>query len=213
MVASPLRKAAMKPRTRTTIAIAFALCAAVAAAHGSAPVGSGQTVVAASVLPDLARAQAIAIDDVWNGFSRLAPIEAHYVLQRAANGFRGSADFSAGGGYPGGPTHAQAQLTLPPAAASAFFATLAKTPLHGGEYTPKRRRTDDYPDMTITITIDGKDVIFSSQSQGEERAPWLVHSGDADYVSDSGLPAAALAHLAPYLKRDVLDAIVEKLKR
>ena len=188
-------------------------CALCIAAHGAAPAETAPVLIAATVLPDLGRAQTIAIDDVWNGFSRVAPIEAHYLLQRAPKGFEGRADFSAGGGYPGGPTRAQADVELPQGSVDAFFRILAQAPLHAGEYTPKRRRSDDYPDLTITITIDGKDVIFSSQSQGKDRAPWLVHSGDADYVSDSGVPAAALENLAAYLKRDVLNAIVEKLKK
>lgn len=198
--------------TRYATIPALALCA-IASARAAVPAASADVVLAATVLPDLSRAQAIAIDDVWNGFSRLAPIEAHYALQRAAQGFAGSADFSAGGGYPGGPTHAHADVALPQAAVAAFFSALAQTPLHAGEYTPLRRRTDDYPDMTVTITVDGKDVIFTSQSQGTTRAPWLVHAGDADYVSDSGQPAAALDRLAPYLERNVLDALVEKLKK
>jgi len=192
---------------------ALAACALSAAAHAAAPAETPAAVRAAAVLPDLARAQTIVIDDVWNGFSRIAPIEAHYVLQRAPNGFSGRADFSAGGGYPGGPTRARADVAVPPAPVDAFFRMLAQAPLHAGEYTPKRRRSDDYPDLTITITIDGKDVLFSSQSQGKERAPWLVHSGDADYVSDSGVPADALEKLAPYLRRDVLDAIVQTLRK
>ena len=163
-------------------------------------------------VPDLARAQSIAIDDVWNGFNRAAPIEAHYVLQRGADGFRGHGDFSAGRGYPGGPRQGHADIAIPQAVIERFFAALAQASLHPGPYKPKRGHTDDYPDIAITVALDGKEVVFASQSQGKERKPWQVTIDGREYVSESGEPAVALELLQPYLKRDVLNAILEQLK-
>lgn len=183
-------------------------CGAAAGAGPSAP-----TTLAGLQVPDLAHAQSIAIDDVWNGFNRAAPIEAHYKLQRGADGFRGEADFSAGRGYPGGPKHVPADIAIPQPAIDKFFAALAQAPLHAGPYTPKRGHTDDYPDMTITLSVDGRDVVFSSQSQGKERNPWHVTIAGREYVSESGQPAAALDRLAPYLKRSVLNKLLEELNR
>lgn len=170
------------------------------------------TTLAGLQVPNLAHAQSIAIDDVWNGFNRAAPIEAHYALQRGADGFAGHADFSAGRSYPGGPKQARADIVIPQAAIDKFFAALTQTPLHLGPYAPTRRHTDDYPDIAITLAVDGREIVFASQSQGKERMPWQVKIDGREYVCESGQPAAALELLAPYLKRDVLNAILEQLK-
>lgn len=191
-------------------ALGLVLATAPLAMAAAAAAGSGPVAVR-SVLPELDRTQSFTIDEVWNGFTRVAPIESHYALQRSADGFAGHVEFSAGGGFPGGPTRAAADVAVPQAVIDAFLRALAEAPIRPGSYVPKRGHSDDYPDLTITVDVGGVPAIFASQSQGKQRAPWALRFGGREFVSDSAALATALALLDPYLERDVRARLIEKV--
>lgn len=153
---------------------------------------------------------AITMRDDWAGLSKASPIRAHYTLNRADDGsFTGLADFSAGD-QSGTPVAMTDTITIPAGVMKDFLEKLVAIPLVEGEYTPKVEHTDDYPNIAITVQVSSDTVSYYTQSQGDNHVPWAISLANKTYVVDSPAIADAYALLTPYLKKDVLDKVVQE---
>jgi len=161
---------------------------------------------------DLTQARAIRIEDDWNGLSTVAPLKAHYDLQRGASGFSGKASFSAGGNRRR-PKETVEEISIPGDKAEAFLKMLSDAPMKPGAYVPKIRHTDDYPSIKIQVETKNETVVFFTESQGEDHIPWGATVSGKSYVIDSDVPSKALQSLRRYLKRDVLNKLAEGVER
>jgi len=159
-----------------------------------------------SYVPDLLEADGIQIKDDWAGFGW---IEAHYSLQRHQQGFKGTAHWRANlrGRIP---EAANEDVEIPLDVAQSFLKTLARTSLREGKYKPKIDHTDDYPSISIEFEVKEEIVKIFTESQGEGNIPWGVTIRGKTFVVGSDIPARALKELEPYLKRTVLQKLLEQ---
>ena len=162
----------------------------------------------ADALSRIPNARSVKIRDDWTGLSPAAPILAHYLLDRTAEGLAGTAEFAAGE-YRGTPITATETITIPEDVMQDFLARLAAVPLEEGTYTPKIEHTDDYPNISITVEIPADIISFYTQSQGEDHTPWGATIANKEYVVETPEIAEALRLLEPYLKRDALEQVIE----
>lgn len=154
--------------------------------------------------PKLTEATTIGLQNDWAGFAPDAPLEAHYTLERGADGFSGEGNFSMGG-YSGDPVTAWEAITVPADVAQKFLQVLEdpNLPMKEGPYEPRIDHTDDYPSVGIQIGLPGgEQVSFYSGSQGVDYVPWGLSYKGKTYTVDSALPAKAMYTLGPYLKRE-----------
>ena len=164
-----------------------------------------------SAFLDVSTVQSIVIDDGWMGLSLIAPITAKYELHREDTNFTGLASFSVGPDLPRKPaTRATEDLIVPKEIVARFLHQIATTPIVSGKYEPKFTHTDDYPSISIELKTDKKYVVFSSTSQSKDRSPWKIADGKQECISQSAVPADALALLKPYLKPDLQNALIKR---
>jgi hypothetical protein len=162
-------------------------------------------------------ANAVEIQNDWNGYSDITPVLRHYKLQLQNGELVGNSHIAVGG-YGAAGIHQQVttKVKIPAAVTTQFLEMLAKTPLQTGVYKPNIVRVDDYPKIGIVIKSAQQQAIFSSESQGADNVPWKVTVGKVDpsknYITNSNLPAQALKLLDPYLNNPGIDRIV-KLRR
>jgi hypothetical protein len=161
-------------------------------------------------LPSLAKVDSIRISDDWTGLSPVAPLERDYFLKRQGKGFSGTANFSVAG-YSGQPRTATANIQIPAAAAKKFLELLASSPLKAGDYTASINHTDDYPHISVELMSKDEIVRFFTQSQGRDHVPWGAKIKEKTYVISSDAPARALKTLEPYLKRDILERLIDEV--
>ena len=154
-------------------------------------------------------ARSVKIRDDWAGLSPAAPILAHYLLDRTADGLAGIADFSVGE-YAGTPITTAVTIAIPENVVNDFLARLAAVPLKEGTYTPRIEHTDDYPNISVTIDVSGDVISFYTQSQGTDHTPWAASINNKEYVIETAEIAEALRLLDPYLEDDVLERLVEE---
>ena len=164
------------------------------------------------VIPDLSQSDSIQISDEWTGLSRVAPIEANYSLARSGEGFSGEAKFSVAGYSKQTELTASEAIVIPSAAAETFLKALSSLTLKEGKYEPKIEHTDDYPSTSIELKLKGDTIRIFTKSQGAGHAPWGVEFKGKTYTVESDVPAKALQGLEPYLKRDVLQRLIEQKK-
>jgi hypothetical protein len=163
----------------------------------------------------LQRAETVEIYNDWNGYSDITPILRHSKLRLDRQKLVGNSHIAVGG-YGAAGIHQQktAKVQIPAAVTAQFLATLAKTPLQVGTYKPRLDAIDNYPSIQIRVTVSGRQITFSSQSQADNYVPWKVTLQQKDrateYISNSAFPAQALRLLNPYLDRTGLDAIVQR---
>jgi hypothetical protein len=173
---------------------------------------SEQQVVPLEVLQ---RAETVEIHNDWNGYSDITPILRHSKLRLDRQKLVGNSHIAVGG-YGAAGIHQQktAKVQIPAAVTAQFLATLAKTPLQVGTYKPRLDAIDHYPSIQIRVTVSGRHITFSSQSQADNYVPWKVTLQQKDrateYISNSAFPAQALRLLNPYLDRTGLEAIVQR---
>jgi hypothetical protein len=177
------------------------------------------TVSPAPTLPKLERAQAIEIKNDWNGYSDITPILRHYRLKpNAQQLLTGNAHIAVGGyGASGVRQQVTKKVAIPPHVVQNFFVTLNRTPISVGIYKPIAIRKDDYPAVSIKITVDRQIVTFSSTSQGVGRKPWQVkiasNGSVKEYISNTDTPDLALKLLSPYLDREGIDRIIHRRRK
>jgi hypothetical protein len=163
----------------------------------------------------LQRAETVEIYNDWNGYSDITPILRHSKLRLDRQQLVGNSHIAVGG-YGAAGIHQQktAKVQIPAAVTAQFLATLAKTPLQVGTYKPRLDAIDNYPSIQIRVTVSGRHITFSSQSQADNYVPWKVTLQQQDrateYISNSAFPAQALRLLNPYLDRPGLEAIVQR---
>ncbi len=158
------------------------------------------------VLSDLAQARRLVIEDDWTGLSRIAPVTAHFTLERRPDGFAGTAVFSAGG-YSGTSNKATEEIAVPLDKVEHFLMMLATCPIKLENYEPRIEHTDDYPSIKLEVDLAKESVVFFTQSQGEGYVPWGVTVHGRSYVIESDIPAKALDTLKPHFKYDVLERL------
>jgi hypothetical protein len=164
------------------------------------------------------RAETVEIHNNWNGYSDITPILRHSKLRLDRQKLVGNSHIAVGG-YGAAGIHQQktAKVQIPPAVTAQFLATLAKTPLQVGTYKPRLEAIEHYPSIQIRVTVAGRHITFSSQSQADNYVPWKVTLQQPDrtteYISNSAFPAQALRLLNPYLDRAGLEAIVQRRLR
>jgi hypothetical protein len=162
-------------------------------------------------------ANAVEIQNDWNGYSDITPILRHSKLQLQNGELVGNSHMAVGG-YGAAGIHQQVttKVKIPAVVTAQFLEMLAKTPLQNGIYKPNIVRADDYPQIRIVIKSAQQQAIFSSESQGADNIPWKVTVGKVDpgknYITNSNLPAQALKLLDPYLNNPGIDRII-KLRR
>jgi len=132
-----------------------------------------------AVVPELAalrEASAIRIQRSWSGLAEAT--EERYVLDRQGERFARQVTSSSPRLAPGR-TDPPRPVAVPGAAAEGFRRTLAEVPVREGEYHPRTTRTDDRPSIEIAVDTTAGEVVFFSQSQGEDRPlggpPRLAH--------------------------------------
>ncbi len=159
-------------------------------------------------------ANTVEIQNDWNGYSDITPVLRHAKLQLQNGELVGNSHIAVGGyGAAGIRQQVTTKVKIPAVVTAQFLATLAKTPLKTGVYTPTIVRADDYPRIRIVLKSPQQQAIFSSVSQGVNRTPWQVMVGTVDpsqnYITNSNLPAQALQLLAPYLNDPGIDRIIK----
>jgi uncharacterized protein YmfQ (DUF2313 family) len=172
----------------------------------------------AASLPPLTvvmRAETVEIYNDWNGYSDITPILRHSKLRIDRQKLVGNSHIAVGG-YGAAGIHQQqtTKVQIPAALSTQFLATLAKTPLQVGTYKPRLDSHDNYPSIQIQINVARQQIVFSSQSQAPNNAPWKVtlhqNNRTTEYISNSAFPAQALKLLNPYLDRSGIEAIVQR---
>ena len=174
------------------------------------------TVVPSRVVPGLAEAlatvSAIHLEDDWNGLAMIWRRESHFSLTRQGASFAGTAHFAVTGYRQATPLIVACNITIPSDAAQEFFALLATTPAHAGNYQPKIDHTDDYPSLKIALTTARGPVVFFSQSQSRSHTPWGLTIGGKEYIIDVNTPNQALLSLSPYLTYETLDRLSDQAR-
>ena len=156
----------------------------------------------------LSNVQSLQIKDHWSGLSQFAPIQADYDLVLSDGSLTGEATFSLANGSVTQTT----SIDIPAEQVEAFIAMLETAKLEQGPYEPYWAWTDDYPHIAMSFTTDqGKVEIFTS-SQGEFHTPWGAKIDDVEYVIASEIPIQALKIIDPYLKRDILETMINEFQ-
>lgn len=149
--------------------------------------------------------ETITIEDNWSGLSDIQP-SFRYQLNFQNGALVGTADFSIGyDAY----QELNVPIEIPVDVTQAFFAKLKESELAEGQYEPNIMWTDDYPSLNITIDTRREVIELYTQSQGEDHIPWGATIRGKEYIIDSGIPSEALAILEPYMKKDILDELIE----
>jgi hypothetical protein len=174
--------------------------------------------VKTGALPKLDRASMVEIRNDWNGYSDITPILRHYRLKLDRGQLVGNAHTAVGGYGAAGVRQQQTKkVVIPAPVAQNFFVTLDRTPLTVGKYRPIVVRADDYPAISIKLTLDRQSAIFSSTSQGAGYQPWQVSvntNGKTEtYISNSDTPDRALKLLSPYLDREGIQNIIQRRRQ
>jgi hypothetical protein len=153
-------------------------------------------------------ARALVVVDAWEGFSAISPIRATYDLRRAADGsFTGTVQISVGAGLIRRDTSFAAHL--PRTAMGSLLQVLSEVPLREGSYRPTLTHTDDYPSITIDLTVGDSVIRFHTTSQGAAHVPWRVTAGGRTYVSGSEAISSALGAVLGRLSRREQQALIE----
>ncbi len=180
------------------------------------PVGESAQSDLPLLLFNSTQVSAIVIEDDWVGYSPVAPIEAHFRLQKSNDGFDGEAFFSVGG-FSTSTLTDTVSIHIPQVEALQFLDSLAQTPVKKSIYRPAISHTDDYPAITITLKLPDDLVVFHTESQGAEHIPWQVTVQGNSYVIYTADVAHALNALDPFLARsiqqDMLDSLWKEFKK
>ena len=176
------------------------------------------------LLPDLTQASSLVIKNSWSGHGGLEYVEAHYDLQREAEGFNGKVTFT----VEGEPFDARQVITdvvIPGDIAKHFLSMIEASPVKKGvyDYADVQGCCDHYPSLSIELQVqEGKIRFYSPSKQvngsrwgsifkGGDRIPWAVDLVGKIHVINSAQPAEAYATLDAYLKKEVLKKLIEEI--
>jgi hypothetical protein len=180
--------------------------------------------ISITALAPLTQTRFLKIADTWNGLTYLAPVEAIYNLERGRDGFTGRADFEVGGNEKSSlikQYNASADITIPEVVAQRFLNMLAESQAQEGIPNYTEQCCDNYPSLSIELQLEGSKIVFHSASlqvegsrwgsvfKGGSRVPWGLEFTGQTYVINSARPAEAYALLNPYLKKEVLEKLIE----
>jgi uncharacterized protein len=151
-----------------------------------------------ALLGNLLGAETIEVRDGWSGLggSRNRRVR----LARGAEGGFDGLDTLGATRRPPTPAPAPRGVRLRKEEARRFLATLAGSAAIEGIYRPRFERTDDYPRLSIAVTVRGAVTTFETESQGKDHTPWALRTEGRALVVPSSHPARALRFL-----RSVLD--------
>lgn len=167
---------------------------------------------ASAIVERIARATVLTIRDDWNGLSPVAPIEAHYTLQRQGDRFTGTARFGAGG-YGPSIRVAETPITIPPEAFMAYLHLLEQAPVTTGSYSPRITHTDDYPHIALSFEGPDGPTTLLTESNTKDRAPWSIWTPEKVYVINDAQPTTAFEVLRRHLRPDIRDDLVQQAMR
>lgn len=148
--------------------------------------------------------QSITIQDHWNGLSPVSP-RADYQLNFQNGTLIGTGTFTADL-----QNYLTVDITIPREITQEFLNKLKAIEMLEGDYIPFRDHTDDYPSIGITIQTRRETIEIFTRSQGEENIPWSINMRNREFIIDNGTPAQALAIIEPYLRRDILEQLIDK---
>jgi hypothetical protein len=168
-----------------------------------------------ATLPD---ADNVRIGRSWNGLSPTAPYGEQYVLGRDGDRYVGPGRVTIGSRSSGSPGRDETrEVVIPADEMRRFLEQLAAVSVVERAYTPTIRWTDDYPEITIAVTVSDVEVRFMTKSQGPGNLPWgVVADGRTFVVSGDTIPLA-LDALEPFLlrglQRDLFFEVNEEIRR
>lgn len=159
---------------------------------------------------DVRRARTLIIQDVWTGYSGLAPIAAIYELHRTrSGGLTGEGVLSTALSKP-----KRVPISMKASTVASFLEALAHVSLVEGTYEPHQDHTDDYPRIEIVVQVPPRDfgerggiALLYTESQGDFHTPWAVYVGGKEYIATEDAIGQALRALDRPLKRSVLRAM------
>lgn len=157
----------------------------------------------------LSQARHIRIIDKWAGLSPLSPVVSDYTLERGEAQLTGKALFSVAGGS-SNQQSVSASIVIPEESWRKLIAELASSHLSRGTYKPTFTHTDDYPSLEIQFQTPSGPIVFFTQSQG--RVPWGFTMAGHSYVIKTDEPGRALEGIAPYMHRDIMEALEKRAK-
>ncbi|HYR06353.1 MAG TPA: hypothetical protein VEQ60_01215 [Longimicrobium sp.] len=154
-------------------------------------------------------ARALVFVDAWHGFSAISPTQTTYSLQRSADGsFAGTVQITVGAGLLRRDT--SLAVHLPRSAVDSLLQVLSDAPLQESfSYQPTFTHTDDYPTITVDLTVGDSVVRFHTTSQGEAHVPWQVSAGGRTYVSGSEAIWSTLSAVLGRIGRGPERALME----
>lgn len=135
---------------------------------------------------DVLVAKRVTIVRSWSGLNPIAPIRSRYDLMRDEQGAL------TGSGYLSNAIIAErlVPVMIAPETTDAFLAALGSTVLTRGFYKPTCTHTDDFPELTVTLSSEAekpiKDddcVVMRTESQGTYHAPWAVRVFGDEYIA------------------------------
>jgi len=102
------------------------------------------------------------------------------------------------------------EISVPARAMRKFFRLISTIHLERGEYVQHFGHPDDFPSIEILLDLPGEKIVFSTESQGADHAPWKCDLSGEVYIINSGVPMKALDSLRLYLRRDALDDVIRQ---
>lgn len=181
----------------------------VGAAQGTPTIVPATPTIAATVPPVanpallamLRDVQALKIEEGWWAYGPIQDMKMAFEFRRTGDGLVGTGSY-AETSYSGLKSATTREIAIPESAILAFAVQLADAPLREGPYELGPKASDYYPVVRIEFTTPAGTVVFRSESQKQDYAPWQVTFGGKSYVIDGPHPAIALKGLDPYLRRD-----------
>jgi hypothetical protein len=147
----------------------------------------------------------ICLERTWTGLSPFSPILSSYDLAQNGDSFTGHAEFSVSFGE--AKRSAEVTLEVPVPVVHQFLSALGSAPLSPAPYEPKRTHSDDYPSISLKMTVGRQIVRVFSESQGPHHVPWGAEIAGVQYLVDSEIPSLALLALLVHLRQDVADSL------
>lgn len=161
----------------------------------------------------LTQTQAVIVQDDWEGYGLFTPRTVHAAFRKQGNTWRGSVRLSVSclraeyGGWKQVCCQKKVPCSIPDAKMQQVFTLLQRTPLRNTPYQPVQTHTDDFPKPLILLRLPAQTVLFRSESNTSDFAPWCVQKNAQQYSAPSGRPYDAFIVLRPFLREKELDAL------
>jgi hypothetical protein len=150
----------------------------------------------------------VRIQYYWDGFSNVTPIIREYRLQLQNGMLVGEGRFS----IRILKIKNSSDVSIPQEVVKSFLGVLKTIKIEDKPCRSGIIMTDNYPYVSITLFTETGHTKIASTSQFEGYVPWCAILQGHQYKVDSDIPAQALNILKPYLKRDILDTMIDEFK-